>query len=98
MKMEALHRTKGKKRNDQQSSEEDNEDEDMSGLPASSQGEPSDEDDFDLEDLYEGSNLEIDALAEWPWIKAVNVFTESEGEKIGSCYGRINTCYLLSGH
>ena len=72
-----------------QSSEEDNADEDMSGLHASDQGDPSDEDHFRLEDSYEERNSEFDELAEWPWIKAVDVFTELEGEKIGSCHGKI---------
>lgn len=43
----------------------------------------------DPENLYAGTDSDYDELAEWPWLKAVNVASDVDGQKIGLCHGKI---------
>lgn len=47
------------------------------------------DDEIHLGSLYEGSDSDYDELAEWPWLQAVDVASEVDGQKIGSCNGKI---------
>lgn len=67
-------------------------DQDSSNNPAPDHEDSADDtvsDEFEPEDFSEEDESDYDELAEWPWLKAVDVRCQVEGQEVGLCHGKV---------